>query len=218
MTLISTSYDAFAETFSESRKDLHWPEVDHIIADMQTREIRSLMDIGCGNGRLLEHLERAGYTLDHYLGTDSSSGMIREARSLHPEYVFDMCDMRDIGRHRDDTLRYDALILLASYHHLTTREDRAQVLHDAKKILKPSGYIYMTNWNLLEQPRYTSSHVGGGDYQIKIGSHTRYYHSFTLDELSHLYSEAGYEILEHRVFDGGRNIVSVIQCNIITPS
>jgi predicted TPR repeat methyltransferase len=48
------SYDAFAETFSNSRKNLHWPELEYIIADMQAQNYASILDIGCGNGRFLE--------------------------------------------------------------------------------------------------------------------------------------------------------------------
>lgn len=68
----------------------------------------------------------------------------------------------------------------------------------------------MTNWNLRGQVRYEKSHQGNGDYQIKIGEYTRYYYGFILEELSSLFSESGYEIREHRIFEGGRNIVSII--------
>ncbi len=69
----------------------------------------------------------------------------------------------------------------------------------------------MTNWNLREQPRYATSHRGDSDYDIKIGAYSRYYHGFTLDELEELFREAGYTIVENRVFEGGRNIVSVLE-------
>ncbi len=48
------SYDAYATTFSNSRKNLQWPELDHIIEDMQQCGYTSVLDIGCGNGRFLE--------------------------------------------------------------------------------------------------------------------------------------------------------------------
>jgi len=59
------SYDAFAETFSRSRKDLHWSEIDSIVDFM--REYfgdipYSLLDVGCGNGRLVETLDRASFS------------------------------------------------------------------------------------------------------------------------------------------------------------
>ncbi len=51
------SYDAFAETFSNSRKNLFWPELEYTIEDMRKMGYTSALDIGCGNGRFLEQIE-----------------------------------------------------------------------------------------------------------------------------------------------------------------
>ena len=48
------NYDAYATTFSNSRKNLKWPELDAIIEDMMRSGYTSVLDIGCGNGRFLE--------------------------------------------------------------------------------------------------------------------------------------------------------------------
>lgn len=52
-----TSYDAFATTFSNSRKNMKWAELDTIIEDIYNSGYTSILDIGCGNGRLLEQLK-----------------------------------------------------------------------------------------------------------------------------------------------------------------
>jgi hypothetical protein len=54
------SYDAFASTFSQSRKNLHWGEIEYFIEIMNTQfsgKKISILDVGCGNGRFLESLE-----------------------------------------------------------------------------------------------------------------------------------------------------------------
>ena len=108
---------------------------------------------------------------------------------------------------------FDAIVFLASFHHLESQVERIQVLKDIKKLLHPNGRIYMTNWNLREQSKYEKSHRGNGDFDIKIGEFSRYYHGFTLIELEELFKETEYEIIENRIFEGGRNLISILTNN-----
>ena len=226
------SYDQFATTFSKSRHNHPWPELDSIIDDIKKQWYRNILDIGCGNGRFLEEGKNRGYTSEGYLGLDSSSGMIEEAKRLHPWYQFEVGDMTHIASllchcedGRDEAIHaqgapsphfvredgmWDAILFLASFHHLESREARLQVLQNTKNLLAKEGHIYLTNWNLWDQPRYESVHRGDGDYDIKIGAYSRYYHGFTLDELAWLFRESGYRIIENRIFAWGRNIVSIL--------
>lgn len=115
--------------------------------------------------------------------------------------------MRDI---KQIETTYDAIVFLASFHHLESQVERIQVLKDIKKLLHPNSRIYMTNWNLREQTRYEKSHRGDGDFDIKIGEFSRYYHGFTLVELEELFKETDYRIIENRIFEGGRNFIAII--------
>lgn len=204
------SYDAFATTFSNSRKNLHWPELEYIIADMQDRGMSSVLDVGCGNGRFLTEINNSKLIIQNYFGIDSSDGMIREARKLHPDHQFQQASMLEILNLSFWIFHFDSLLFLASFHHLATREERIQVMQDSKKLLTPNGRIYMTNWNLRDQERYEASHRWDGEYDIKIGEFSRYYHGFTQGELAGLFIETGYQIIENRIFDGGRNFLSII--------
>jgi tRNA (uracil-5-)-methyltransferase TRM9 len=208
-------YDHFASTFSKSRQDHPWPELDYIISDIREQGYTSMLDVGCGNGRFLEQMERGDWSVERYRGVDNSTGMIEEARKLHPEYSFTVCDMLSfsaiIPTDQPTNPLFDAIVFLASFHHLETPEERIQVLHDVKKLIAPGGRVYMTNWNLREQPKYEKSHRWNGDYDIKIGAHSRYYHGFTTGELSDLFIESGYEIVENRIWETGKNIVTVVE-------
>lgn len=127
------SYDPFAQTFSKSRKNHPWPELDYIISDIRTQGHSRILDVGCGNGRFLEEARNHGFMPTQYLGIDSSKGMIEEAKKLHPEYLFRVCDMLHLESTIQDQLdlkKYDAILLLASFHHLETRAMRVQVLMD----------------------------------------------------------------------------------------
>jgi SAM-dependent methyltransferase len=208
------SYDAFATTFSKSRQDHPWPELDYIIADMKNRDSLSVLDIGCGNGRFLEEIEKKRFKIERYLGIDNSAWMIEEAQKLYPSEVFLHGEMQDAS---EITYRawfhdlFDSIVLLASFHHLDFLWDRQVVLHDIRSLLAPSGRIYMTNWNLRDQERYEHMKKTDGEYNIKIWEYSRYYHGFTLDELEWLFWDTGYDIIENRIFEWWRNLLSVIQ-------
>jgi hypothetical protein len=136
--------------------------------------------------------------------------MIEEARGYHPESLFRTCSMLTSWVLNLESWIFNAIIFLASFHHLETREQRIQVLSEIKKYLAPGWAIYMTNWNLREQSRYEKSHRWDGDYDIKIGEYMRYYHWFTVEELTKLFETTGYRVIENRVFEWGRNIWSKI--------
>jgi ubiquinone/menaquinone biosynthesis C-methylase UbiE len=87
------NYDAYATTFSNSRKNLQWPELDAIIEDMRQSGYTSVLDVGCGNGRLLTEIQNSKFKIQNYLGIDSSECMIEEARGYHPESLFRTCSM-----------------------------------------------------------------------------------------------------------------------------
>jgi 2-polyprenyl-3-methyl-5-hydroxy-6-metoxy-1,4-benzoquinol methylase len=81
--------------------------------------------------------------------------MIGEAKKLHPENQFEIIGMQDIGK---IDRSFDALLFLASFHHLESVAERLQVLRDSQKLLTPGGRIYMTNWSLRDQAKYKTSH------------------------------------------------------------
>ncbi len=72
--------------------------------------------------------------------------MITEAQKLHGDKQFQVLDMENI-----DSLNqtFDAIVFIASFHHLDTEAKRKEVLRKTANLLNPGGIIMMTNWNLL---------------------------------------------------------------------
>jgi SAM-dependent methyltransferase len=93
----------------------------------------TILDIGCGHGRLLQLL--AGLDFAEYLGVDWSSEGIERARSLLiPRTRFEVADMN----HWDTTERFDAIVLNNCLYYF---DDPPQVFERALGWLAVDGLV-----------------------------------------------------------------------------
>ncbi|MCP4524153.1 MAG: hypothetical protein GY828_08095, partial [Candidatus Gracilibacteria bacterium] len=49
-------YNNFAKTFSKSRKNMKWGEMEYFLKQVSISESTNILDVGCGNGRFLGEL------------------------------------------------------------------------------------------------------------------------------------------------------------------
>ena len=193
-----------ARAFAKSRKDLHWGEL--IEMKKSVRSNMSIIDIGCGTGRLLNELP------DHidYTGIDSSVGQIDQARQIFPVANFLVASMLHLPF---DDSRFDIAFMIAGLHHLSSAKSRKQALDEAFRVLKPGGDLFITvmnfwRWkyrglffhkvtkNLTQQQK---KQVGLTDifwpwrWQSEQPVY-RYYYAFRKSELGRLVSSAGFKI------------------------
>lgn len=85
--MLETIYDNLAEKYDTMYKDPVCLAEDKALFDYLTREVplfKSVLDIGCGTGLLLENLMIAS---NNYTGIDPSSKSIEIARSKFPLYA-----------------------------------------------------------------------------------------------------------------------------------
>jgi len=97
---MSVDYNNFASTFSNSRKDMKWEEIDYFLDFIWRIKIDwiDILDVGCWNGRLLGHIKNTWIKISHYLWTDLSSWLIEEAKKLYPENNFQVLDMIELHK------------------------------------------------------------------------------------------------------------------------
>lgn len=207
-------YNNFAKTFSKSRENMKWEEIEYFLWNYDL-EAESILDIWCGNGRFLQAIKFSNIKFQKYLWLDLSIWLLEEASKLHPENEFLNLNMLDLDKLES---KFDAIFFIASFHHLQTLEDRIEVLKKAKNLLSQNWKIFFTNWNLIGQERYKKTEITNSanefwslDFNIKIWEFDRYYHWFTLKELDYLFKETWFEVIENRVFDSGRNIISIVK-------
>jgi SAM-dependent methyltransferase len=223
---VKEDYNEIAEEFSASRA-YPWKDFELFLPHYRENAQQScVLDLGCGNGRLLgKFLKKHGY--GDYLGVDLSENLLEFAKKAYPDEKFVCADMADVAKLEELGLqdgRWDAIFAIASFHHLPP-ERQLETLKKWKKLLKPGGYLFMTNWNLYQKkylPLLFRSFVfptfGRRGVLVPWRNRVnRYYYAFTKRRLTKLLTEAGYKIeLNDYVNDGeygtllnSKNIVTV---------
>lgn len=212
-------YNPISQKFSQSRKGMRWEEIEYFFSLSQEQNI---LDIWCGNGRLLEQYKNIFQVFpEAYIWIDVSSGMIDQAQRLYPEFTFLESDMNNLNIWYFREYHIDSIFCIAAFHHLEDFNQRKLSLEQMYHIL-PSGWkIYMTNWALESSVNFkkyqpskiweSENEMGGSDFSIKFGEYDRYYHNFSLDELRVLFESVGFHILENRIFDTQKNFITIAQ-------
>ena len=218
--MISLNYDPFATTFSDSRKDLKWAEIEYFFSKYleEVQKPRTILDIWCWNWRLVTLLDEHKIEYSRYLWVDSSTILLDEARKLHPDKEFTLMEMKDIS---SITEKFNEAYFIASFHHLQTIEERLDILKKTYDLLEKWGYVFITNWALESSINYmkymnsqipwTENEYGSKDFKVKIWDYDRFYHSFDLKELEYLFEKAWFAIVENREFENKKNIISVLK-------
>jgi SAM-dependent methyltransferase len=146
---VKNTYDIIGKEFSASRQYI-WPDLKPFLDRVKPNS--SVLDVGCGNGRLL--LGIPGNS--EYTGVDISKELLSEAKKAHPDNSFLEADITK-EKIWDTLPQYDYIFCIAVLHHLSTQKDQLFVLNQIKKHLNPGGKILITVWNLW-QPKYLKYH------------------------------------------------------------
>ena len=215
---MSVDYNKFAETFSKSRKNMKWEEIDYFLSFLEWKKNIKILDIWCWNWRFLKFLKEKEINFEEYIWVDLSEWLLEQANFEHPKNRFLHLNMLDLDKIKE---KFDYIFFIASFHHLDNLEDRLIVLKKAYDLLEKWWKIFMTNWALnseLNKEKYEKSIIKDSknkfwsiDYNIKIWEYNRYYHCFSLAELEYLFKKAWFEIIENRLFENKRNFISIAQ-------
>ncbi len=232
---MNVNYDKISKTFSKSRKNMKWEEIDYFLEKYLLPKLTpsnwlltTILDIGCGSGRLLEQfqafLPEKNY---NYLWIDASKEMIKEAKKNFPEENFLVLDMEKLPPilafppKGERNKKFDYIFFIASFHHLDSLEKREEVLKKTRELLSEDWIIFMTNWSLkseVHKEKYKKSEIKdsenkfwSSDFSIKIWDYYRYYHSFSPEELEYLFQKTWFQVIENREFDTKKNFISIVK-------
>ena len=124
LKIVHDNYREIAAAFDVTRKKYIWPELEKVLSSLKDND--SLLDVGCGNGRLVENLKNR--QID-YLGVDSSEELIKLAKVNYPDNNFLVTDVLNLNTINK---KFDLVISVAVLHHLPSLELRLKALEQLK--------------------------------------------------------------------------------------
>ncbi len=172
-------YEKIAINFSDKRFST-WNWIDDFIISIPKGS--TILDIGCGNGRNMK------YPNYNFYGIDNCSNFVKLAKQITPNvYLSDMTNLPF------DDNTFDAIISIASYHHLSSHERREQALKEMYRVLKPNGKILISIWSINQtHNKKLDNKFTYGDNIVPFKNNkgeiigNRYYYIFQLAELYNL--------------------------------
>ena len=214
---VREAYNAIAPHFSRTR-DRIWPPTEAFLKEVAPCKIA---DLGCGTGRAISRCVEMGCDV---IGIDSSSEQLNHSRErLENEgapkgsYILIQADLEELPL---EDLSVNNCIMIASIHHLPTRDQRINSLREALRITRPGGSIQVSAWT-WDQERFRKDHLSRidgsreagpqdgplpGDFMVpwKEGvQRLRFYHLYGPGELESELEEAGWKLI--RSYFDGRN-------------
>jgi ubiquinone/menaquinone biosynthesis C-methylase UbiE len=194
-TYVFQTYSQIAHHFNNTRH-YKWPCVENFLKFIPSNSL--ILDIGCGNGRNMLNPNHI------FIGFDTCPEFLSICKSKGLSTLYN--DMTQIP-FRDNT--FDALLSIASFHHLATIERRMKSLNEMYRILKPGGKLLLTIWS-KNQPNKTKRIFEnyGNNYVAWKSNNTelqRYYYIFKVNELITLAIAVGFQ-LDNNYWDCGNEV------------
>lgn len=213
---LERDYDHIADHFSQTRHQ-PWPEFNLLEPLLTTNS--SVLDVGCGNGRLAEFIKKIK-GID-YTGNDLSNELLNHARSQYPEYTFVHGSMLTLP-FQDS--QFDTITCLAALQHIPSTQYRIAALREMYRVAKSGATLFMLNWNLYQEqlPNYftAAQHEFGEQWETGDAlvpwknaqgeiQAQRYYHGFTVEEIHDLCTQTGWQGIQCALGESQRNIVTI---------
>jgi SAM-dependent methyltransferase len=216
-------YGAFAAQYSKSRRVLQ-PGIGRALGTLG--DFRSLLDLGCGDGRVGWAISEGALDrrLPLYVGVDASEALLNQRQgdlgdhlATWRGHVADFCEPGWESRIGLEAGSFDAAIFFSALHHVPGRELQTSVMKSLKFLLKPGGRLAISAWQISHLERFQkkftdwsaagidAARVDAGDYLVdwrRDGVGYRYVHEFREEELIELCEKVGLRCVESYRSDG----------------
>jgi ubiquinone/menaquinone biosynthesis C-methylase UbiE len=151
---IAEDYSAFAKKAFDNPLTINGLAIQNLIAQVGEVSGKSLCDLGCGDGHLVNTFSEAGADA---LGLDISQALLAIAREQYPNCVFKHEDAQSLSSIRDGS--FDILV---SNFALMDIPDLQAVYQAVWRVLKPNGrFIFTLTHPCFQAPHSETLHEEG---------------------------------------------------------
>jgi 2-polyprenyl-3-methyl-5-hydroxy-6-metoxy-1,4-benzoquinol methylase len=209
LSIVKNNYNEIADDFDKTREKNFHPLVLQIIKELNVRTGDKVLDLGCGNGRLVKNLSSDIF----YLGLDNSSKLIELAKKKYQKenIIFKQQNILEIEKFNFLDFKY--VFCLAVFHHLPGKKKQLYFLQQIYDKIDTGSILILSVWRLRNSFKFFKifflsflkqlfqGHVlDYGDllfYGFKKNS-LRYYHAFSLREIKKIVYKIPFSKIEFK--------------------
>jgi ubiquinone/menaquinone biosynthesis C-methylase UbiE len=132
------NYNQKAETYQDTSEGRFTLPYNVIISEqVQLKKGDTILDVACGNGRLLQMLTQIAAV--HAYGIDVSEAMIQTAAVANPAMHFFVCTAENTPFEDN---QFDLVTVCCAFHHFTQPD---AFMAEAYRIIKPGGHLVIAD-------------------------------------------------------------------------
>lgn len=145
---ISSFHNGFSYTLSDSWGAAYCASIEFLVRELKKVEFSSLIDIGCGDGRLLREIDNV-FEKKRLFGIDFSRKAIGFAKVINPSLNFSTKSIQSIEK------RFDIVTLIEVIEHIPPKQLHC-FINSITSVLNKNGHILLTvpNLNRPADPRH----------------------------------------------------------------
>jgi SAM-dependent methyltransferase len=166
-----------------------------------------ILDFGCGYGRTLSDLVRAGYK--NVVGVDCSFRMLQCCRAQLPcaRLLQNYGQTIPLQQHS-----IDLVILFAVLTCIPRNEDQRDLVQEIRRVLRPGGLVYVSDLLLSSDPRnleryarYAEEYGTYGIFDLPEGAVVRHHEREWIGELTASFCQLEFETFEVTTMNRNRS-------------
>ncbi len=145
---VSQFRNGFTQCYYDSWGINYVSTIEFILDKLKLETFKSIIDIGCGDGRLVYEIQK-NFSSPHILGIDYSTRAIQLAKSMNPKGNYLQLDINA----QTIEQKFDLAILMEVFEHINPEESE-KFIQSIPKLLGTKGILYVTVPHLNKAVEY----------------------------------------------------------------